>query len=127
MPPAATVSVFGVSEAVSDQDFHAYMTELAGDLVTVTRSSAVHGCRLAEYWDVRSANMALAKLNGSQARVPTIVEVCCLAQALCALFTCVHWSWDSLVLRFVCPVLLSTESLIWCCTRCVSSPGELIV
>lgn len=72
---AATVSVFGVGEAMSDQEFRTYMADLAGDVASVSRSSAIPGCRLAEYWDVRSAHYALAKLNGSQTRVPTIVEV----------------------------------------------------
>lgn len=72
---AATVSVFGVNEAVADADYRDYMQDLAGDVASVSRSTTIPGCRLAEYWDVRSAHLALNKLNGSQARVPTIVEV----------------------------------------------------
>ena len=72
---AATVSVFGVNEAMSDQEFRAHMTQLAGDVASVSSSSAIPGCRLAEFWDVRAAHYALAQLNGSQTRVPTIVEV----------------------------------------------------
>ena len=77
------MSVFGVSEDMSDDDFRKYMLRLAGDVASVSRSTTVASCRLAEFWDVRAAHFALARLNGSQARVPTIVEVsllvrCCL-------------------------------------------------
>ncbi|KAK9810778.1 hypothetical protein WJX73_006520 [Symbiochloris irregularis] len=71
---SATVSVFGVNEGMSDQEFRSYMVDLAGDVASVSRSTTMPNCRLAEFWDVRAAHYALARLTGSQARVPTINE-----------------------------------------------------
>lgn len=73
---AATVSLYGISKAFSDDDLRREMQALgSGAVVAVTRSLSVPDCRLVEFWDMRAAEQALAALNGAAARPPPIVEV----------------------------------------------------
>ena len=77
--PAATVSLYGINDALPDEALRNQMQTIAsGMVVSVTRSRSVPECRLVEFWDMRAAEQALAALNGATSRVPTIVEVCCL-------------------------------------------------
>jgi hypothetical protein len=47
-----------------------------GDVKAIAEHPSIPRCRLAEYYDVRHAELAYQKINASPAKIPTISEVC---------------------------------------------------